>query len=152
MTSSVENDCNPFHELIMEYLKTPWIIGGRELGKALDCWGLLMDFYHRVFGISVEDQSAYYATASLLDIGKSMCDWTANLPHEWVSIQRPLPGCMVLMGRNSRIHHVGVYLEIGGKGKILHTEQRIGGKLTPLNSCASEGWRVLKFYTHRANL
>lgn len=115
----------------------PYVSGGRDPKKGLDCWGLAAELYRRQ-GIQLPtflvDTSDTALCASLFN---------ANRP-DWEELPEPVPGCLILLKfiRNPLPSHCGVYL---GYGEFIHAE----GAAVQIDRLRRWGPRVIGYFRPR---
>ena len=101
-----------------DYIRVPFVDRGRSWQGA-DCWGLVVLFYRREFGIDLEDVS-YYSNSNALDevscaVGKEK--------QNWYQVWSKSYGDVILMRVRGWPTHVGIYV---GKQRVLHAQQQVG--------------------------
>jgi cell wall-associated NlpC family hydrolase len=121
----------------MEYIGLPW-------SSEFDCWGFFRHVQRERFGrnlpaIRLED---YRLPA------KSKMISTHPERANWKEIETPEEGDGALMLTGNRDAHVGIYVDIDG-GRILHSDQPLGGMLTPVDRLR-EDYTHIKFYRYHA--
>jgi len=90
-------------QIAEDMLGTPWESEGR--GESIDCYGLVMRVLHKL-GAAIPDfpyslEEAQENPGIALDL---LSEMTKKIPA-------PVPGCVVLFGRDSVPDHLGVMLE-----------------------------------------
>ena len=112
---------------ISDLIGIPFVDGGRDVSKGVDCWGLFMVAMKR-FGYDVPDFRVPCKATREID---------GTLKSEigrWERIMLPVPGCGVAMstdpGMPRMISHFGVYV---GSGKFLHTLEKTGSIISRLD-------------------
>lgn len=132
-----------------KYMVTPWVDQGREVGKGLDCWGLVVAIYLEKMGVELNP----YPTMSLAShpraVAKLIRDEggrSAKGENGWTKTDTPKDFDLVLLFRGTRSVHVGVYLEQDG-GIIMHSYQGGNTVLQRVSNCSDE-WAALKYYRH----
>ena len=68
--------------------------------------------------------------------------------HDWTQVEMPSHGSAVAMGHGSRLHHVGLYLDLD-RGKVLHCRQVSGVVFQTTKELHRDGYSRIEFYTHR---
>ena len=105
---------------LRDLIGVPFVGGGRDPKKGLDCWGLLViaagRYGHVVPNYEIDCHDTERIEKQVLsDIGG------------WEKIEEPEPGCVVLMNLDPEmpdaIQHFGVYI---GGGRFLHTLKKTG--------------------------
>ncbi len=120
-------------------LGIPFLDGGRDLKRGLDCYGLAMVVFNQM-GIEIPE---YYASAFNDQAVSNQIDKVKNI--EWVQLEKEALSvpCLILMKFNSNLeNHVGVYI---GEGKFIHCRNPIGVNIDRIESPA---WRhrIVGFY------
>lgn len=110
----------------------PFVDGGRDPRKGLDCWGLSLEIFRR-HGIKLPDYKIACEDASRIDQ-----EVTAERPYwlKCVGGELPVPA-LVVIKFNSAIYcnHTGVFI---GGGRFIHTRERVGVNIDRIDSPA---WR-----------
>ena len=63
----------------------------------------------------------------------------------WIEVSKPIEGDAVLMGKNARPSHIGVWIDVN-YGRILHCVEGFGVITNDKSSLTATGWRILGFY------
>lgn len=133
----------------LKYMTTPWVDQGRETGKGLDCWGLVVAVYKERLGKDLNP----YPTMSLAQrpqeaarVLTEQANEADTGVNEWTPVDTPKDYDLVLMSKGKYFLHVGIYLEQDG-GVIMHSYQGGNTVIQPLADC-NESWAKLKFYRH----
>lgn len=63
----------------------------------------------------------------------------------------PQTGDCVFLSLSNRPHHIGIYVHIDGKAKILHAIENSGVILSDMASLKLNGWKVREYWTLRSN-
>lgn len=130
-----------------QYLGLPWLTGGRDPFKGLDCWGLLCLVYRNEWGIRLSKHAAILSTregTGVLAAEQASNQWT-RLPLGEVE-----DGDAVVFTNHS-LSHVGVFVNANGEPSILHAATRKLSSIVPL-SVASQGFTEVAFYRHAQRL
>ena len=117
-----------------EYIGRPW-------SQDNDCWAFFRAIQARHYEreLPVIDIDSL----SLREILRTFRDHAERA--RWVEVPSPTDGDGVLMGRNDRPIHVGVWL--ADAAKVLHCDQHSGVVAQDFPSLARHGWTNLRFYT-----
>jgi cell wall-associated NlpC family hydrolase len=114
---------------VHDLMDTPFVPGGREIGKGLDCWGLYIEVMKR-FGVNVPDFQISCFAADL--VNQEKLEVTKNLMEP---VAHPVPGDGVAMAIHPEapdmVQHFGVMVD---KRRFIHTIQKIGPMLTRLDA------------------
>lgn len=103
-----------------DLLSVPYIAGGRDPHVGLDCWGLLLELYHRA-GVELPDYSGEIGEAAVERL------WHDEIEERWVKVPAPEQELdMFLFGLWRQPRHVGVAI---APLKVLHTADK---KLSPV--------------------
>jgi hypothetical protein len=125
---------------------TQWIDGyvGQEwVLRDHDCWGFFRKVQREQFGIEVPEMDV--DSASPLQTRHAFKEATERA--RWVPVESPRHGDGVLMGKNPRPSHVGVFVETPAPA-VLHCVENIGVLVQSLSSLKAMGWTVCGFYRH----
>ena len=106
----------------------PFVDGGRDPKKGLDCWGLLMQA-SREFGYKVPDYNICAFCSP--DIWEKYKVETGRL---WRKVKSPTPGCVLAFATDPEmpdaVCHFGIYI---GRGQFLHTLKKSSSILSRLD-------------------
>lgn len=108
----------------------------------LHCWALVAKIYGEQFDIPLplfEDIDPYHT----LKVSKTIC--AARKSGEWVAVDVPTHGAVVLMQRARIPTHAGVFIEADTLQGILHTSEATGCIFTPLPHIQQQ-WNIEGFY------
>ena len=99
------------------YIGIPFVVGGRDI-QGFDCWGFLKHYYKNELNIDVID---YDVT---VDKSKEVIETIQKekIKPFWKKIQTPVNNCVVLLGKITKAHHVGIYVD----GGVLHCTNGVG--------------------------
>lgn len=107
-----------------------------------DCWSMARTIWREQFNIDVNpigiDPSDMRAAMS-----------TLTNPHNrkgWAVVEQPREGDAVLMGRNARPCHVGIWAAPDDQAAIIHSIERSGVILSRPAQLATLGYRLLGGY------
>ena len=118
-----------------KYIGEPWV------STENDCWAFVRRVWLEQFQLSVP--------AVDVDAHSQLACVRAFSSHEeisnWKQVDTPCDGDGVLIGKNRRPSHVGIYVSIGS-GRILHCVQGVGVICQDLQSMAFMGLRPLGYY------
>lgn len=113
---------------VHDLMDTPFVAGGREVGKGLDCWGLYIEVMKR-FGVQVPDFKISCFAADLINLEK-----IAVTKQMMEPVENPIPGDGVAMAIHPEapdmVQHFGVMID---KRRFIHTLEKIGPMLTRTN-------------------
>lgn len=104
--------------LATQLIGTPYKPGGNDI-YALDCWGLVQYFYGQL-GMHIPKNYDLSIRTTARDILK-LTEKEAG-GDEWEKIDCPDELCLVAMGKNDKITHVGVWIA----GGVLHANELAG--------------------------
>ena len=118
----------------------PWHSGARG-PDAFDCWGLAMYWLKHTIGIELPE-----SPVNPLDI-KAVCQEIDSVSSKPVWLEETLgeEGQIVLMGKNTRVSHVGVHV---GGGFVLHCSRESGGVVLQTYSQLQCSWGTIKIYRY----
>ncbi len=118
-----------------KYVGEPWVSSDN------DCWAFARKVWREQFGISVP--------AVDVDACSRLACSRAFAGHgevaNWSLVDLPQEGDGVLIGKNKRPSHVGVFVA-SGSGSILHCVQGVGVLCQDIKSMELMGFRALGFY------
>lgn len=122
----------------LDYIGIPWVSGGKTI-EGFDCWGMVQHWYatrlHKKLPDNIADPD------SILSVAKS-AEAEQN-SSRWVELSEPQKNCIVAMGRNSKVTHVGVYI---GDDLVLHCARDAGKCVVQPLFSLYKHWKILKFY------
>lgn len=119
----------------IDYIGDPWVAGEH------DCWAFARRVWREQFGLDIP--------AVDVDSMNRMACVRAFAQHDercaWAKVDVPEEGDAVLMGKNTRPSHVGVWVDAGGGG-VLHCVEVSGVLYNTVQSLGFSGFRVLGYY------
>jgi cell wall-associated NlpC family hydrolase len=121
---------------------TPWV--GKPFawfGRGpdhYDCWGLTREVL-LAYGHDVPD---YLYDASTPSAVADLVEYVKLSESPWKLVETPEPGDLVMMGATPRVHHAGVYTELG----VIHTSERTGVLIQPMAALRRSLYRCVRFY------
>lgn len=117
------------------YIGLPWVAGES------DCWCFARRVWWEVFGwvVPAVDVDAMDRLAS----ARAMT--APRMYVGWIRVDVPGEGDAVLMGKNRRAAHVGIWTEADGGG-VVHSVQGVGVVFTPPQTLSGMGLNVLGYY------
>lgn len=117
------------------YVGEPWI------NHHHDCWAFFRRVQIERFGLDLPEID--------VDACAPLACRRAFASHDerdaWLSVEVPAEGDAVLMGKNKRPAHVGVWIEADG-GAVLHCVEGAGVVVQNRPALRLSGWQVLGFY------
>ena len=122
-----------------QYIGAPWVAGTH------DCWAFARRVWREQFGMDVP--AVAFDAASALSCRKAL--ESAEERGHWQSVSPPREGDAVLMGKNARPAHVGIWLDTCA-GRVLHCVEGAGVVCNDLMSLRNAGWLVLGYYRRLA--
>lgn len=147
MNTTPQSDFPAFDHWLPTVIGKPWRAG--EVGPdAFDCWGLVVDYYKRVRGVTL-DAVINFDPKQIL----ACCRFGAKETQAsaWHRVSRPTTGDVVAMGRNTASHHAGLWVGLDG-GLILHAAD--GSRVVAHSKfqLAGLGINIHGFYRHGDSL
>lgn len=124
------------------YSGLPWEFGKSGL-ESFDCWGYVVFIQGKHYGLQLpmlDYKHNWRETAALL------------LEHEeranWVQVDTPIDGDLVMMSRSRLPVHIGVWVNTGNESGISHCVEGSGVGFISSDRLAFSGWNKLEFYRH----
>lgn len=131
---------------VAEYIGLPWraYASGPE---AFDCHGLLWHCLRQHYGV---DMSRYKNVITGDHRGIHDAIGNEQRGGDWVRLDAPCDGAVVLIGNLRCWHHIGLWVDVNG-GRCLHSRQEAGVALDRLAQLHTLAPRV-EFWMHRSLL
>ena len=126
-------------QLINRVVGLPWKKGGRDPIEGFDCWGFFKWFYAEIVGIKL-NYDIDLKPGDTKPIIKAFKIATES--GEWFKIDVPKQFCAVALSMNSRIHHVGVWVDEG----CLHATEGLGVVYNSMRHLKRNGYSKVEFY------
>ena len=106
---------------------TPYVAGGRDAKRGLDCWGVVLEFYRRAFGIDLPDP---------VSMASATCEAAPVSDHFLrIEVEESQPGDIGRFHvRDPGAGHLGIVL---ARKRILHPFDRAGVVVWPLRGVSS---------------
>lgn len=120
------------------YLGEPWING------AHDCWGFFRRVQREHFGLELPEIDI--DACSRLACAREFAGHDER--DAWALVESPAEGDAVLMGKNKRPAHVGIWIDADG-GAVLHCVEGAGVIIQQRSTLRLAGWNTLGFYRRR---
>lgn len=121
------------------YVGDPWVAGEH------DCFAFARRVWRERFALEVPVVD--------VDATSRLASMRAFSGHpevgNWQQVETPQEGDGVLIGKNKRPGHVGVWIDIDG-GRILHCVVGAGVVCQDPKTMRMMGWNILGFYRRRA--
>lgn len=121
------------------YIGEPWI------AQHHDCWAFFRRVQMERFGLDLPEIDV--DACAPLTCRRAFASHAER--DRWIEVAMPHEGDAVLMGKNARPAHVGVWIE-AGNGAILHCVEGAGVVLSGRMDLRLSGWRTLGFYRRAA--
>lgn len=118
-----------------QYIGDPWVAGEH------DCWAFARRVWREHFGLQVPAVDV----DALNRLACSRAFATHPEQQNWYKVSAPADGDAVLMGKNDRPSHVGVWCA-AGRGCIVHCMETVGVVAHTPTTLALTGFRVLGYY------
>lgn len=130
-------------KVVSEAMRTPFVSLGREVGKGLDCWGLVHHISKESFDMDVPD-----FRVDALDKNKIFFQFLQAIEEEYYEVDRKdvQPGDVValnmVISQPDLVQHFGIMID---DKKFVHTLQKSGPHLTKLTDIGYKN-RIRGFY------
>ena len=123
-----------------KYIGIPFEDHGRDVDVSLDCLGLMYAIYRYEYGIELPDYNNYGKADFSGTIEKQFMDGITD----WIRIDKPEVGCMVMLNIGGHPVHLGVCI---GDNKFIHTCEGVDTAIDKLNGVRWLG-RVEGYYRY----
>lgn len=139
------SDDSRIRALVENLLGRPWRRGAKG-PDAFDCWSLVQHIQRELAGREVVT-----AEEPPPENLRPLAEYVANHPArtQWRRIDEPEHLCVVEMAHYENPFHVGVYLDIAGKGQVIHCAPGIGVTVDTMLTLRALGWRRFFFNAWR---
>lgn len=124
-----------------EYIGKDWE-SGFSGPDAFDCWGLVRYIQKKHFNRVLPEVNA--DAYSIQDVVKNFNSNPAL--SMWEEVDEPIEGDCALMSQNKRPSHVGIWIDDGSMGGILHSCRGAGVIFSARNLIAVSGYNLLGYY------
>lgn len=128
-----------------DLIGTSFVNEGRDVKTGLDCYGLVMEVFHR-FGIELPEYTANYDDAAKINAIIRRQKMSPIWKKVEDGAEPPVPSivCISFGVPKGIINHTGVYI---GDGKMIHTRDKIG---VCVDRVQSPAWNRLidSYYTY----
>lgn len=121
----------------------PWVSGAQG-PEAFDCWGLLCHVFRERRGLELPPFGGVDALG-LAGVVKAI----ANQAPGWDKVETPEHFAAVGMSENRAIHHVGLWLDDGSGGGVLHSFQGGGVVFQKPQAIRARGMQHFHFFNYR---
>lgn len=125
-----------------KYIGIPYARGARGPYQ-YDCWGIIQLIYSNEKGISLPEMPGISAE-DLRAIHNCILE---ESKHDWQETAIPKEGCVVVMGSQVVMHHVGIWIDCDG-GKVLHNRAGQNTIAESIRRIRLKGMKRIKFYQH----
>jgi len=120
------------------YIGDAWINGDH------DCWGFFRRVQAEQFGLDLPRIDVDACSALICRRA-----FASNAERDrWLAVEVPAEGDAVLMGKNKRPAHVGVWIDVDG-GAVLHCVEHAGVVVQNRPALRLSGWQILGLYRRR---
>lgn len=134
-------------KFIEEVLEVPYVLGGRDM-SGMDCWGLVVLAYAKIFNIDVPKYTGTQLSVS--NSGTTSDDIKKHLEDSapFTEVECPKYGDFALLSILGNPVHIGFML---GPELMLHTSEKTG---TVCENIGGIKWkrRIKSFYRHKSML
>lgn len=122
---------------IAKYIGIPFESKGASFETA-DCFGLVRLFYWEEFRVKIPQPISDYRNAK-----RAYVEYLTEITSHWKTIRQPKQFCVVAMAHDTKIptivQHFGIYID----GLILHSLQKIGSHIAPIERYA---WAIKAYH------
>ena len=122
----------------MNYIGLPWKAGAAG-PEAFDCWGLVRHWYRTKLGVELPEQLV--DAADVLAVARKAKAEQAT--DKWMELDDEETDCIVALGKNASITHVGVYI---GEDYVLHACRATGKCIAQPMGQIRRNWSTVKYY------
>lgn len=126
------------------YIGLPWVRGATG-PNSFDCWGFVRHIQDVRYGHNLPDLSAQ--ASDVRSAARLIADHDERI--NWVQVDRPSDGDVVLLARKTIPIHIGVWVDANQSSGVLHCVERIGVMFSNLHNLRTQGWCGLTYYRHR---
>lgn len=127
---------------VEHYLGIPFVKGGRDCARGLDCWGLVKLFYDLQFGIQLSTHAAPLGQLTRREDARTEIE-----SGVWTEVTEPQDGDGVGLGTVHGLNHVGIYIEANGEPSLLHSQSNCS-TIQTLRYLREHGFHVIRFFRH----
>lgn len=128
----------------LDLIGKPWV-SGTSGPDEFDCWGLLRYILRERRGYELCAYSGVKETG-ILEMMKTA---QSEAAYRWRKLTSPEHFCGVAMSHGRRIEHVGLWIDDGEAGGILHSQEKSGVVYQTQQSIRQSGMRNFIFYRFR---
>lgn len=118
------------------YIGKPW-------SSDQDCYGFVREVYQARYGVVIP--LVPLDAGRLLSCAHAIHDYDLS---DWIEVEEPREGDVVLMGHARRPHHVGLWIESTGL-RVLHSVDGSGVIAQTPMQARMQGWNLLRTYRHK---
>lgn len=109
---------------------------------AYDCWGFVRHIQLQQYGRNLPDVSHLGPDTKSAAATISNHDERDN----WVEVDQPEDGDLVLMARNQIPVHIGIWIHANGTGGVLHSLERVGVTFSNGSNLKNQGWGKVRYF------
>jgi hypothetical protein len=120
-------------------------IGREWINREHDCWAFTRTIQREQYGRDLP-----FIDIDAGDVASCVRAFNGHPEKQnWVAIDLPIDGDVLLMSQNKQPTHVGVWLEIDGGG-VLHCIEKGGVIFTKRRDLSHLGFNLIQFYRHQS--
>lgn len=125
---------------LQELMRVPYLDGGRDPFKGLDCWGMVRAIRHHVLGLDLLPSLDSTKPGEFKKITRATSALTPL--HDYVKLAKPQHGAIALAWQGKVCTHVGIAMRIDGALRIVDTDKNAGARISPVSFFESMFSRV----------
>ena len=123
---------------VVDYIGIPWVSGGQDT-DGFDCWGMVRHWN----ALKLDTTLPHYPASpdQVIEVARTIRGETSS--ERWLEISTPTKNCIVAMGKNSKVTHVGVFI---GESLVLHCSREAAKCVVQSTQQIRRQWKTVKYY------